>query len=295
VNTPSSYVPVIIVGAGRSGTKMLRDVLCALPEFGTWPCDEINFVWRHGNARFPSDEFPRALATDYVRRYIRRQFDRLAHAGKLRFAVEKTCANSLRVGFVHEVFPDAKFVHIIRDGRDVSASAAIRWNAPLNIPYLLRKARFVPPMDFPYYAGRYFYNRIYRLLAGRERLAFWGPRYAEMGADVRENSVPVACAHQWRRCVDASLEGFREVLPDNVVHILYEDFVAAPAEHLWRIVAFLGATIAEDDLQHAVRGVSTRSIGRWKEKTSVTDQVQIEQVVEPTLKKLEQFHYTPGL
>ena len=48
---------VIIIGAPRSGTNMLRDALTALPDCGTWPCDEINYVWRHGNVGFPSDEF----------------------------------------------------------------------------------------------------------------------------------------------------------------------------------------------------------------------------------------------
>ena len=47
---------IIIIGAPRSGTNMLRDVLTALPGFETWPCDEINLAWRHGNRALPSDE-----------------------------------------------------------------------------------------------------------------------------------------------------------------------------------------------------------------------------------------------
>lgn len=43
--TPAAHLPftpVVIIGAGRSGTNALRDALTALPEFETWPCDEIN-------------------------------------------------------------------------------------------------------------------------------------------------------------------------------------------------------------------------------------------------------------
>ena len=43
--------PVIIIGAGRSGTNMLRDLLAQLPQFSTWPCDEINYIWRHSAKR----------------------------------------------------------------------------------------------------------------------------------------------------------------------------------------------------------------------------------------------------
>ena len=44
---------VVIIGAPRSGTNMLRDVLTSLPGFATWPCDEINLIWRHGNRDLP--------------------------------------------------------------------------------------------------------------------------------------------------------------------------------------------------------------------------------------------------
>jgi len=56
------HPPIIIVGAGRSGTNMLRDLLAQLPEFSTWPCDEINYIWRHGNRGFETDEFTREMA-----------------------------------------------------------------------------------------------------------------------------------------------------------------------------------------------------------------------------------------
>ena len=36
--------PVVIIGAPRSGTNMLRDVLCDWPGVVTWPCDEINLI-----------------------------------------------------------------------------------------------------------------------------------------------------------------------------------------------------------------------------------------------------------
>ena len=118
-----NYHPVIIIGAGRSGTNMLRDLLTSAPGVETWPCDEINYIWRHGNLTEPSDEFSPLMATENVNSFIRNKFDKLFRLKDCSYIVEKTCANSLRVGFVSKVFPDAKFIHLIRDGRDVVASA----------------------------------------------------------------------------------------------------------------------------------------------------------------------------
>ncbi|WP_373508678.1 hypothetical protein [Thiocapsa sp.] len=94
--------------------------------------------------------------------------------------MEKTCANSLRVPFVDAVVPEARDIVIRRDGLDTVGSAIQRWKAPLDIPDLARKARFVPPSDLPHDAGRYLWNRLYRLVSRQERLAFRGPQMADM-------------------------------------------------------------------------------------------------------------------
>src|SRR5688500_17198900 len=135
----TDYRKIIIIGAPRSGTNMLRDLLTSLPLVGTWPCDEINAIWRHGNVGYPTDELPPALARPAVRDYIRKAFDRLAQREHLDFVVEKTCANSLRVPFVNAVVPDASYIQIVRNGRDAAASAVSRWTAPFDARYTLRK------------------------------------------------------------------------------------------------------------------------------------------------------------
>lgn len=58
-----NLTPIILIGAPRSGTNIFRDTIASLPSVTTWPCDEINYIWRHGNINYPSDEFPVELAT----------------------------------------------------------------------------------------------------------------------------------------------------------------------------------------------------------------------------------------
>lgn len=280
-----TYHPIIIIGAARSGTNMLRDILVQLPGFGTWPCDEINYIWRHGNVRVPTDEFGPELATEPIRSYIRRAFYRLARRHALSHVVEKTCANSLRVAFVHRVFPEARFVHIIRDGRDVVASARKRWTAALDTAYLLRKARFVPVTDFPYYAYRYLWNRIYRLTSRHRRLAFWGPRFAGLDQALEQYSLAEVCAIQWQRCVEKAERDFELMNPSQVYPLKYEDFVKQPAVELQRLGSFLHVDPSGMRSVELIQGVSPRSVGRWKTGQDPGSIAVVESLIGKTLKQ----------
>src|SRR6056297_942955 len=226
------YLPIIIIGAPRSGTNMLRDVLTSLPGVATWPCDEINYIWRHGNVRYPSDEFTPEMARPEVCKYIRRQFVWAKRKYRAHTVVEKTCANSLRVGFVDRVVPEAKYIFIHRDGLDAVGSAIKRWKAELDIPYLARKARFVPLTDLPYYGTRYLLNRIHKIVSSQARLSFWGPKLDGMDDLLARYSLEEVCALQWQRCVENAADDFAKISGDRWIEVGYEDFVNSPGPEL---------------------------------------------------------------
>jgi len=256
------YNTIIIIGAPRSGTNMLRDILSQLDEVGTWPCDEINYIWRHGNIHEDSDEFHPNLATPNVQKYIQGQFNKLAKNGQLKWVVEKTCANSLRVPFIDRVIPKAKYIFIYRNGLDALASANLRWSADLDIPYLLKKIRYVPPADLPFYGLRYFWNRIYRLISRDKRLAFWGPQLSNMTELLERYNLNQVCALQWERCVVKSDEAFRQMDPERVVRVSYEDLVSRPIEELERICKHIGIPVDREKIKYVTRRVSSSSIGK---------------------------------
>ena len=281
-----SYKPLVIIGAPRSGTNMLRDILTQFDGVATWPCDEINYIWRHGNLRYPSDELPASLATESVQRYIRRQFEWVARRYDASIVVEKTTANSLRVPFVDSVVPDARYVFIRRDGLDAVGSAIKRWKAPLDIPYLAQKARFVPPADLPYYAIRYLGSHVYRLMSREKRVAFWGPRLARMDELLANHPLDEICALQWQRCVEQSVEAFDHMDPSRWIEVVYESFVTHPDEQLRRILTFAGIEASADQVAAAVAGVRADSVGKGRASLSDEAAERLRDLVGPMLKRL---------
>lgn len=280
--------PLIIIGAPRSGTNMLRDALTALPRLGTWPCDEINYIWRHGNLDQPTDEFGRELARPDIRTYIRRRFERIAKREQCEIVVEKTCANSLRVGFVDEVFPDARFLYVVRDGVDVVGSAMLRWRAPLDIPYLLRKALYVPPSDLPHHALRYVANRWHRLHSTEHALASWGPRFEGLVEALANRTLAEVCALQWRACVRRAEEDLSTVDTRRVLRVCYEDFVRQPTLELRRVVHFLERDVTPGQIEHATMKISDHSIGKGRRNL---DQRALERILPLIQTDLEHHGY----
>ena len=274
---------IFIIGAPRSGTNMLRDVLTCLPGVGTWPCDEINYILRHGNVRYPSDEFTPDMATTSVSKYISRRFSELGASRSLDFVVEKTCANSLRVDFLDTIFPDAKYVFIVRDGLDVVASAIKRWKAELDIPYVLKKAKIVPLSDLPYYASRYVGSHIYRLFSSEKRVSSWGPRLDEMESILKEYTLEEVCAIQWQRYVEKAANSFAAMPSDKYIQIKYEDFVQNPKDNLESILNFINIPYEQERLEASVSGVFAGSIGKGQAELGVERSERIRAIIDRTL------------
>lgn len=259
----SENSPLIIIGSPRSGTNMLRDALVRLPGLATWPCDEINPIWRHGNLSEPTDEFGPELARTSVRNFINDRFRRLARRTGATIVVEKTCANSLRIPFVDRVFPTARYLFIHRDPFDAVASAMLRWNAPMDWSYTLRKSRFVPWRDLPRHAVAFLLNRANRHAAsGRRR--WWGPRFAGMDLIGIDCPLEEVCALQWRRCVELASAGLACIPCNRRRAVSYETFVRSPGPHIASIAEWLGLDLRSDKIALAAEGISIGSVGKGR-------------------------------
>ena len=278
--------PVVLVGAGRSGTNMLRDVLTDLEGFETWPCDEINPIWRHGNVQWPNDAIPPEKA-DRSRRYIRRAFDRIwRETGRPKFIVEKTCANSLRLPFVDAILPEARYIHIVRDGVDVVASAQKRWRGEMELatlPYYWAKLRYAPLADLPIYGWSFVKNRVAMATNSEKRMEIWGPRFPGMDA-MREQgaSLDEICAQQWVACVEAADAALAAMPKDKSLTLQYEAFTTDAPTAVANILDFLGEQRSTDEIAHGIRNVSKRSVGKGRKALSGNVQKLME-IMRPAL------------
>ena len=278
---------VVIVGAPRSGTNILRDVLSAADGFATWPCDEIPMIWRHGNRDLTHDEIAAESATPEVIGFVRHEFSKIGKRYDAHTVVEKTCATSLRLPFVHRILPDAKYIFIRRDGVDAAVSAAKRWRAEFNLKYTARKVRFIPPSDVPYYAARAAKSLLSRggdSVGPTLEADWWGPKPAdwrELAAKYGELEMAFL---QWKRCVDATLTALESFPSDQVHEVVYEDFVVDPQASTRRILEFLG----HGDLMRAelTADVSIASVNKGRRLLTAQELDRLEQLADDTLSRL---------
>lgn len=258
------FTPVIIIGAGRSGTNALRDMLSSLPQITTWDCDEINPIWRHGNLFWPTDAIPAEQATDKVRRFIRGHFLKQWRAGgQPPVVLEKTCANCLRVDFVRAVLPEAKIIQILRPCDEVVPSARKRWRGEMEldlIPYLAAKVRYTPLRDLPLYGFGFARNRIRRAISGSRALPSWGPIFEGM-EHFHKIGLDDVCAAQWATCVLASDESLKKAPGDKQLTLHYSEMTEDAGATLDRIIQFLELDIGRDE-HAAAASVIRPSTGR---------------------------------
>jgi hypothetical protein len=282
----TKYRPVVILGAGRSGTNILRDCLTDLPDFATWPCDEIQPIWRFRNRKHKSDSLPIDLARPTVVRFINKAFDAIwKRSNRPEFVVEKTCANTLRVPFVDAVLDDAFYIHLVRHGSDVVPSAAKRWRGELEVPsiaYFAAKARYIPLGDAPSYLYDFVAKRVGKHVGKRKFLSSWGPRFDGID-DFPRGDLDVLCAKQWAECVSQTRLALSGIDPDRTITVYYEDFLTNPAAELKRITCALEKRYPEKLLSQAVSKVRQKN----KDKMgSVIESEQVKNILSPVLTEI---------
>jgi hypothetical protein len=281
----NKFTPVIIIGAPRSGTNMLRDILTNFEGIETWPCDEINYIWRHGNIFYPSDEIPANLATKSVKKLIQSSFKSLSKKNNPKIILEKTCANSLRVPFVDTVIPDAKYIFIIRNGLDCVCSAKTKWNKKPNIYYILNKLRFVPYQDFPLHIILRIWNFFLKIFKKNRKLGIWGPNFDGMSKMLYQHNLNKVCAIQWERCVNLSEEAFSNMPVNKYINVRYEDFIYNPEKNLKMIIDFIGYETSAKKIQDSIKNVHSKSIGRSNKEFHPEELIYLKDLLKNTLKK----------
>ena len=149
--------------------------------------------------RFPFlylDEINEEQITPRKINNIRKDFHSLLKYKKLSpYLLEKTASNWLRLDLVNKVFPKSKFIHIIRDGRDVAVSTRKKYFGDIRKISSQKtltensKNRFINFFDeinhkirngltlLMLVSNSYRYLRMSLVLLGIKKRDFWGPRF----------------------------------------------------------------------------------------------------------------------
>jgi hypothetical protein len=216
VSAPAPFV----VGVPRSGTTLLRLMLDAHPQLAIPP--ETNFIprlvraWRRLDRRGASEEDKRAKAFEVLRRHrrwadwnvgeegLRRRLARTPltlgdaarslhleygeRVGKPRWG-DKTPIYLRDMTLIQEALPEARFIHLLRDGRDVAVSwTEVSWGTETVLEAAeewvtrIRKARRSSRRLVP---GTYLEVRYEDLLAEPERVLRRVSEFVELPWDSR--------------------------------------------------------------------------------------------------------------
>ena len=133
--------PVFIVSPPRSGSTLLFETLALGPDVYSIGGESHGVIEGIGGLDVPgrgydsnrlvaADATP-AIAAELRKRYASRLFnrDRQPPAAEAVRMLEKTPKNALRIPFLLETFPDARFVYLYRDPRQVLASMLEAWES----------------------------------------------------------------------------------------------------------------------------------------------------------------------
>lgn len=177
------------------------------------PFEKTNLIW--GFNRVP-----------VVRKILRNAYKRLfpylptfnSRDSKKRL-LEKTASNCFRLGYVNEVFPDAKIIYPVRDGRNNVNSLINAWQHPT------RFFTYDVPEDINLTGC--MHNRWKFVLPPGWR-------------DYTNKSLAELCAFQWSSCHKAMLEETtKEKYKERVLRVKLEDLVDNPETEIARIADFI--------------------------------------------------------
>ncbi len=202
--------PILMIGCPRSGTSVAVRLFARHPLVANRT--EAGPIWDPEHFADPEADhhWDADLVTEEDARRLHARFEYYRQrANKVRL-INKHPRNSVRIGYIRRIFPDACFIHVIRDGRAVAHSIVSRTRRePLrqDIPF----GNFCKP-----------------------------PQWREF---LRHDPLEQA-ALQWREIVRHVLD-WREELGNHYHEFRYEDMCARPREVFAAAFEFAGLPVSD--------------------------------------------------
>jgi hypothetical protein len=274
---------LFVVGTGRCGSTFLAQILAAHPDIGwisTLPeplgrfARSLRFEPRPSEAYdllreevspMLVDPFRDLTASDaapWLERRLRKFFGQRAEEDGRRVFMHKFTGWP-RARLLAEVFPEAKFVHVVRDGRSVANSyVQVRW---------WQGYRGVPGWTFGYLS--------------EEELSAWA---------ATEYSWPYLAGLEWMRLMAAFEAAKQEIGWERWLDVRYEDLVARPLKETTAILRFTDL----DQWSGLERRLATLGVGQgrtdaYRSELRPADVALLDTLLAPTLERWGYTSETP--
>jgi hypothetical protein len=248
--------PVFIVSPPRSGSSLLFETLaqggnvCTIggeshgiiegkTAFGMLGAAARGYESNRLDALDATPEIIAALRERFRRRAFNRNGEKIA--GRIRL-LEKTPKNALRIPFLARVFPDALFIYLYRDPRQVLASMMEAWES-----------------------GGF---RTYPQLPGWRGLP-WSLTLIPDWRDLIDKPLPEIVANQWRTITETLLDDLAALPSSRSITVRYDQFTANPDAEVRRIcgaVGFEWDRTLDPQLPLASHTVSAPAADKWRKR-----------------------------
>jgi len=290
-----------IIGSPRSGTTLLGDILNLHPQISRW-YEPYFIIDRYFRAAL-DDTLKAEDAVPEVKRFIRGAFRLYQEKTGCDWIIDKSPRNSLKIPFLKEIFPSAKFIHLIRDGRDTILSINREWvrrdqligvqkRSIETLQVVKRFANRQTLWRHKFAALNFEVGGIRDRLAGNMFLhklrwgnrVGWGPRFQGWQEMIDELTLLEFNTEQWIHCVRSILDHEDSILPGNYHTLQYENFLKDPQSELQRLTEFLGID-GDISLFDSMPELNRMNYGKWKNAFSGQEISQIGPAITPLLKK----------
>ena len=234
--------PIFLIGCGQSGTTLLGELFAIHPmvsyvhePYHLWaavePMTDFLQLYSHG-------EHHCILNEELVTARAQRRFRCLFYVKSRPTLLEKSPINTMLIGYLNAISPEATFMHIVRDGIDVASSIE-------RMATITKKMAFRPPLN-----------------------ARWGVEDAKWSALIRDGGLSghypdEVCelatdaqlgAYEWlvsMREVDA----WRGRLGSRLVELRYQDLTDQPKKTLRTLTGSLSLTCPKEWVEQAAAQV----------------------------------------
>jgi Sulfotransferase family len=241
----NSLRSAFLVGCGRSGTTVVGNILGQLPQVHYFA--EPYHLWAAVDPStdvlnlFNLDDGHLLLDRDACTAEARRRFEILLMKPVLRAGepvmLEKTPLNAFRLGYLESLSPNARYIHLLRDGTNVA-----------------RSIELLSEDDSYRIAGKPTLNR------------WWGcddSKWIALARDgakagyfpdelARLDNFLTRGAYEWL-VTQEEVDRWRGALGDRLLEVTYRFACSQPAEALHQIGDFLGVDVPDSCVEYARR------------------------------------------